>query len=197
MKQIILIVALVVTSSLVNAQHFHWNPGLKAGLNLATLSGGSDEVDNGMNTSFNAGVLVHMHYMKHWALQPELMFSGQGTEYTFVGENVHLNLCYINLPVQLQYMFANGLRLQSGPQVGFLVSAKSKVEGEDAVDVDDGFNTIDFSWVFGVSYIHRSGFGVDARYNLGISNVSEDDAEKVRNSVIQAGLFYQFKGKAK
>ena len=197
MKKIILIASFVVIATITNAQHhFHMNPGVKAGLNLATLSGGGSQVDYSMRASLHAGVFLHMHFAKHWAIQPELMYSGQGTNYTILEENIHLNLSYLNFPVQLQYMFGNGLRVQSGPQAGLLLSAKAKSDG-NSTDVKEGFNTLDFSWAFGASYVHRSGFGVDVRYNLGINNISDDDAESIRNSVVEAGLFYQFKGKKK
>ena len=59
----------------------------------------------------------------------------------------------------------------------------------------DEFNKIDFSWVFGASYITTMGIGFDARYNLGLSNINESDAVKVKNRVFSVGLFYQFGAK--
>jgi hypothetical protein len=80
-------------------------------------------------------------------------------------------------------MFDNGFRLQAGPQWGFLVSADNK----------DDINPIDFGVGFGVSYIIPStGFGIDARYNLGLSNINKDDVVKSTNRGLQLGLFYIF-----
>ena len=88
-------------------------------------------------------------------------------------------------------MINDGFRLQTGPQLGFLVGAESKV-GDVEVDQKDNYSTIDFSWTFGAGYLFPSGFGVDARYNHGISNISDVNAVEVRNRVFQFGLFYQF-----
>ncbi|MFT4833011.1 MAG: hypothetical protein ACI815_002675 [Psychroserpens sp.] len=41
-----------------------------------------------------------------------------------------------------------------------------------------------------------SGFGVDARYNYGISNINEDDSSKAYNRGFQVGVFYLFKHKS-
>ncbi|MEO5673346.1 MAG: porin family protein [Chitinophagales bacterium] len=194
MKNFTIITLFVMVCSTLTAQHMHMNPGIKAGLNLASLNSENDDFDYSFNTSLNAGVFVHMHFNKLIAIQPELNFSGQGAQYDFAGTNLHLNLAYVNLPVILQIMLGNGFRLQTGPQVGVLVSANSK-EGDTSTDVKSSFNKPDLSWMFGASYVHKSGFGLDARYNLGLSNINEDDSEKIKNSVIAISLFYQLKGK--
>ena len=88
-------------------------------------------------------------------------------------------------------MAGNGFRLQTGAQLGFAVS--SKVESGDVeVDNNDDVKTFDFSWSFGASYIGAQGLGVDARFNLGITNIYEPDVPEVRNRVFQVGIFYQF-----
>jgi hypothetical protein len=41
----------------------------------------------------------------------------------------------------------------------------------------------------------ESGFGVNARYNLGFSNIiDEEDSGEWKNSVIQVGVFYLLGG---
>ena len=105
------------------------------------------------------------------------------------------NLDYINVPILLQYMFDNGFRLQAGPQVGFLLNAKTEAAGVE-VDYKDESNTVDFGIGAGVGYVHPpTGFGVDVRYNLGLSNINESDAVKSYNRGFQVGVFYLFKHK--
>lgn len=193
MKHLSFLFVLSVLSLAVSAQYkSHVEFGLKAGLNIADLSmkGGNDSK---AKVSFNAGGLAHIHFSQHFALQPELVFSGQGAQSK--DDDDKLNLSYLNIPVLLQYMTGSGFRIQTGPQLGFLLAAKAKSGGETA-DVKDAFKTTDFSWAFGLSYVTPSGFGVDGRYNLGISDISKgNDEGKVRNSVFQFGVFYQFKNK--
>jgi hypothetical protein len=61
-------------------------------------------------------------------------------------------------------MIGTGFRLETGPQLGFLAGAKV---GDS--EANDDFNSFDLSWAFGAGYITPSGFGVDARYNLGLT----------------------------
>ena len=87
-------------------------------------------------------------------------------------------------------MFDEGFRIQTGPQLGFLVSAKKKI-GDVDVDYDDAYSNIDFSWTIGAGYLFPVGLGLDARYNFGINDIDESGFE-ARNRVFQVGLFYQF-----
>ena len=186
-KMSLSLVLVLMFATLTNAQHSTVEFGLKGGLNFANLNYESN-MDSKTRTSVHAGLLAHFHLNKNWAIQPELMFSGQGAKYD--GDRT-VKLGYLNIPVLVQYMFDNGFRLQTGPQLGFLLNAKSKA-GDLEADVKDELNTTDVSWSFGVGYITPSGFGVDARYNLGLTNISEDD-NSVKNNVFQLGIFYQFR----
>jgi hypothetical protein len=145
----------------------------------------------GNRTGFHAGVLAHIHLTRSWALQPELVYSTQGTEMSSPGIG-KLKIDYINLPVLIQRMFGAGLRLQTGPQLGYKLSAEFHPESGGSTNVTN-INNLDFSWVAGLSYITPLGFGIDARYNYGISNVYETGTVKGKHRVIQAGVFYQFK----
>src|SRR6478752_6938197 len=119
MKKLFLFVLTVTLSTFLFAQG-DTKFGLKGGLNIATTtnsSGGSR--DN--KVGFHLGGLAHIHITPQFALQPEVVYSSQGAKYTISNGEHQLNLNYINIPVLLQYMFGNGFRLQTGPQLGFLV----------------------------------------------------------------------------
>ncbi len=182
----IVAVLLTLTS---NAQHV--NLGIKGGLNVYNIKN-----DNGAKydskTGVHLGLLGHIHLNKEWAIQPELVYSIQGAKYNFSNSETRVNLNYLNLPVLLQYMFDNGFRFEAGPQVGFLMSAKTG----NKVDIKDNYNGIDFGLGIGLGYVKPStGFGVDARYNLGLSDINESSAVKSSNRGFQLGVFYQFKHK--
>jgi hypothetical protein len=166
--------------------------GLKGGLNIATTTnsqGGSRESRLGLN----AGGLAHIHLAPQWALQPEVVFSSQGAKYTVSDGEHQLVLNYINIPLQLQYMFDNGFRIQTGPQVGFLVDTKDKRgDQETGFFTSEDFKNVDAAWSFGLGYLTYSGLGIDGRYNLGISNINNTGTATVHNNVIQIGLFYLF-----
>jgi hypothetical protein len=48
------------------------------------------------------------------------------------------------------------------------------------------------SWTLGLGYKTTSGLGLDARYNLGLSNIIKDGGDdfKLKSNVIQVGLTY-------
>lgn len=174
-----------------NAQHV--NIGIKGGLNLYSINSNYNS-ESKLKAGFNVGLLGHIHIKSHFAIQPELVFSTQGYRYNLSsGGKESLNLNYINVPVLFQYMFNNGLRLQAGPQLGILVWAHSK-NNNNSIDTKDNFNTLDLSLAVGVSYVHPpSGFGVDARYNFGVSNINKYGTVKSNNSGLQLGIFYLLK----
>ena len=171
------------------AQNAKW--GLKGGLNVSTLTDENDEL--GSRLGFHAGVLSHIHLAPSWALQPEIVYSSQGAKYTISDGEHSLGLSYINIPVQLQYMFNNGFRLQTGPQVGFLIDVNDKRgDVETGNFTSDDFKTVDFAWSAGLGYLTHSGLGIDARYNFGLNNILDAGTASRRNNVFQVGLFYMF-----
>jgi len=191
MKKICLIVLSVVASTTLLAQDPKF--GLKGGINLATLANHPNDPD--WRLGWHAGLLSHIHITPSFSLQPEVVYSSQGAEFKrFVNnQDLKLKLNYVNIPVLLQYNFNNGFRLQGGPQIGFLVNVADKVGDVELNSVSrDNFHTIDFSIPLGISYLSESGFGVDARYNLGVTNVVEGTERNIRNSGFQFGLFYLF-----
>lgn len=192
MKKLFFITAIISGSFIANAQHVQF--GLKGGLNVATVNIDNSNLNVDPRISAHVGGLAHIHLSKEFAIQPELTFSGQGYQVNGSGNNSdqHVNLSYINLPVLLQYMFESGFRIETGPQLGLLVGAKYKV-GSVETDIKDSFKKVDIGWGLGLGYITKSGFGIDARYNLGLSKINDNNSGKVTNRVFQAGVFYQFK----
>ncbi len=189
---LVLAIGAIIISVNTNAQQV--NLGVKGGLNFYNISNdNSSKYD--MKTGIHLGLLGHIHLDKSIAVQPELVYSSQGAKYTSDGTDYKLKLGYINLPVMLQYMFNNGFRLEAGPQLGFLVSAKSEANN-NSIDVKDNLKTVDFAVGLGAGYIKPStGLGIGLRYNAGLSNINENSSVKSTNSGFQLSLFYQFKHK--
>jgi Outer membrane protein beta-barrel domain len=188
---LLLLAATALTGNL-SAQQQHVNIGIKGGLNMYNIhSNNNSNYDT--KAGFHLGLLGHIHLSKQVALQPELTYSLQGAQYTTLGIDTRVRLGYINVPVLLQYMFDNGFRLQAGPQLGFLVNAKSKT-GSSEVNIKDDIKKVDFAFGLGIGYVYPpSGIGVDARYNIGLSDISKSDASKSTNMGFQLGVFYLFK----
>ena len=192
MKKILIlsITAILLVASKSKAQTAEF--GLKGGLNVTGLH---NNFTNSLDprTSVYVGGLLHIHLSKNFAIQPEISYSCQGATQNTDGGEIAWRLNYLVLPVLMQYMFDNGFRLETGPQLGLLASAKEK-SGGTITDIKSNYTTGDFSWSIGVGYITQVGLGIDARYNLGINNIYNiRSTDKIQNRAFQVGLFYQFK----
>ncbi len=159
--------------------------GIKAGANVSNLRVKSNNTD--YKAGVNLGLLAHIHLSKDWALQPEVMYSQQGGKSTN-NNKLTTNLDYINVPLLAQYMFSNGFRLEAGPQIGFLVSAKSKLDG-NSTNVKGNYKSTDVSFPIGLGFLSPAGLGVDARWVPGLSNI-QSSGTSTNNNVFQIGLFY-------
>lgn len=191
MKKTIIFVATLFFMFNAKSQSAHF--GVKAGMNASSLDyeGNSDMQSK---IGFNAGLLAHIHTgNEFWAFQPEVYYSSEGAK-SKSNSNESINLGYINVPVLIQYMFNNGFRLQAGPQVGFLMSAKSKVN-DNSTDIKSSMQSAVFSIPAGIGYLTSTGLGFDARYDFGISNINKSTGRaKTRSNVFQFDIFYQFGG---
>lgn len=204
MKKIILSVLAVGAMSYASAQDSGTKFGLKAGLNLANLSGDVEDVDTKLGAQF--GAFAEIMVTENFAVQPELVFSMQGakTEYTELGANYEekLNLSYLNIPIMAKYYVTPQFNIHAGPQVGFLMSAKNKYEvsggGQSAsgdIDLKDLMKSVDFGLGLGVGYNFTDNLGLEARYTAGLSNIYDDVDEldvTVNNMVIQFAVVYKF-----
>lgn len=168
--------------------------GVKAGANFSTLTG-SDVSGAKTKVGFQGGVLVGVPLAGSFCLQPEVNYSMQGAKASTSGADFSLSQNYLNVPVLFKYKHESGFFAETGPQIGFLMSAKLS-GGGNSVDVKSDCKSTDFSWAFGLGYLVKSvNAGIDARYNLGLTNNETSGSNSngtVKNSVIQVGIFYLF-----
>lgn len=180
-------IAAIFMVNTVSAQDVHI--GFKGGLNVYNINT-DDNYSFDSKLGLHAGLLGHIHITDRFAIQPEVMYSGQGARYQ--NFNSRLNLHYVNVPVLFQLMFGNGFRIHAGPQAGFLIKAKFKND-DVSLDYTDNYKTLDLGLSLGGSYLHTaSGFGIDARYTHGLSNINDSGSTRTSNRGFQLGLFYLF-----
>ncbi|MGN6401599.1 MAG: porin family protein [Flavisolibacter sp.] len=185
MKKVSLLISFAFISLLCFAQRSNVQFGIKGGVNIADYNIHTADPRIGLHV----GALAHIHtHNPKLAIQPEIVFSTQGAKFSDGTEEVD----YINIPFLLQYLGRGGLRLETGPQVGALVSAKFKNNNGVEYSEKNSFKQSDLSWAFGIGFISASGLGFDARYNLGLSDITKGRGN-VKNQVWQLGLFYQFR----
>lgn len=169
--------------------------GPKAGINLASMSGQDDAE---MKIGFHVGAVAEIKFSDTFSIQPELLYSAQGAK-SKSSDDVKLNNDYINIPIMAKYYFVEGFSVEAGPQIGFLMKAEAS-NGDATVDMKDYYKSIDFGLGIGLAYDLPQGLFVNARYNIGLSKIGEDqtignitiEADDVKNSVIQIGVGYKF-----
>lgn len=209
MKKLFFAVILtVLTVTTLNAQKF----GAKAGLNIAKYSysgENSSEVNDNLKSliGFHIGGFAEFEITEKFAFQPELLYTTQGAK-SESSDNIYsykstIKTSYINIPLMAKYYVIEGLSVQAGPQVGFLMSADSSssiaiggISSKSSSNVKDQYKSIDFGLNFGVGYKLDFGLFFDARYNLGLSDLADkrDDGDdgKSTNRVIQISVGYSF-----
>jgi len=185
-------ISFIVFTSMAQAQHI--NLGVKGGLNVYTVkTQGQPSFSPTIN--YHVGLLTHIHLKPNLAFQPEVVYSVQGVHRKGEGSE-DLKLNYVNVPLVLQYMFDNGFRIETGPQFGFMLSAKSKIDGA-TTDATSTYFTADLGICLGLSYVKPStGFGYSIRYNQGFSNIKKPGNDYLYNQGLQVGVFYLFQHKS-
>lgn len=187
MKQLCIFLCAFIIAGHLSAQKVEL--GVKGGFNIADLHF-SNNITTNSKVGVHLGVLAHIHASQKWAIQPEFMYSLEGAN-NIDDSHTNYTLNYINVPVLLQYMLGRGFRLEGGPQLDFLLSAKAKTG--DASFITNHFQSNGVSFPLGFSYVGANGVGIDARYVFGMSNINADkhDEPTIQSNVFQLGIFLQ------
>lgn len=207
MKKIILTAAAVMAFGLTNAQDVKF--GAKAALNVSTISGDVEETSSLIG--FQVGGFAEFKLSEKFAFQPELMYSAQGGKESYteaydfmtVSSEATYKLSYINLPLMLKYYATPKLSVEFGPQVGFLLSAKQDYEATFSLfgetesesgseDIKDDMESIAFGLNFGAGFDITENITAGLRYNLGLSNIADDEDYTVKNNVLSVSVGYKF-----
>jgi len=158
--------------------------GLKAGANISKF----DEPDADNLTSFHAGAFALFKLTKI-GIQPEVLFSQQGASVKQAGEDFDFKTAYMTIPVMVKIYLIGGLNVQAGPQFGFLTKAEF-----DGDDIKDSLKGSDVSANLGLGWDLPFGLTVDARYNIGLSDIGDNDdvfTGSLKSRVIQVSLGYK------
>lgn len=184
----LLVLALVAVSSMAFSQ-VQFAVGLKAGPNFANLDVKDPGATYSNRTGWHGGAFVNLKFGKV-AIQPEVLFSQQGSKVKFNTDDLNSNFNYINIPVIVKLYTIAGINLQVGPQFGFLTNdPKAVVDGQT---VESAYKDSDVSVAMGVGWDLPFGLTVDGRYNLGLTKIEEaEGVETTKNQVWQVSLGYK------
>ena len=226
MKKLIITLAAMVLATSAFAQ---LNFGVKVGGNLSSISGmvsedssldlgdiATVEPSQSMKPGFNAGLYAEYMVMPTLGVQIELNYSMQGVNTKVESSSSLLGgsttttqtwaANYINIPI-LAKLHLGPIRAYAGPQLGFATGMNTTtktVVGDNTntqEDVVENTNTLDLSLALGAQYKLTDNIGVDARYNIGMTNVFpavKDNNGNIiteafgKQGVLQVGVFYEF-----
>ena len=168
--------------------------GVKGGVNFATVTGEDfDSPDS--RTSFHVGALVEIPVSDMFSVQAEALYSGKGFDYDFEGpdgDKAEFQLDYIDVPVLAKIYITEGLSIEAGPQVSFLINEEIDYNpNSDSGDIDlNDAESIDFGLAGGLSFQTNMGLFATGRYAMGFSDIYKD--VDVHNSTFQIGIGYKF-----
>jgi hypothetical protein len=177
MKKIILTLIIAVLTVLnVEAQA---EIGIKGGVSFASIMG---DTPRGLRfrTAYNVGLVAEFETSASTSVQPEIMYSSQGFHYDggringFDIAEDNYKLDYLNIPVVFKYYYREGAYFELGPQVGFLLSAKTADNTFNSGDLRDNLTNASFDFLVGLGYKFDNGFNVNARYVGGLTNIWKD-----------------------
>jgi len=211
MKKLLMITAiLLVGFTNVNAQD-KVAFGLKGGMNFTTITGTDYE---GLKTAFHVGLATEIMISDSFSVQPELLYSSQGSRYDdtwegggfFEQETVDIDVNYVSLPIMAKFYPAGGFNIEAGPQIGFLLSGDLDwTYNEDgdissgSEDLKDHLKGIDFGLNLGLGYKFTNGLNFGARYTFDLTDINDsNDVEfnesysELKNIVGQVFIGYFF-----
>ena len=194
MKKLMMIAALMLATMSANAQGMFVKP--MVGGTLATITGDYTD-DCKMKLGLAAGAEFGYMIAPQFAVTAGALVSMQGTGIKDNDRTTDYSttLTYLNIPILANYYIIPGLAVKAGIQPGFLLAKKEKYtrNGHEHENTEkDGLKSLDLSVPLGLSY-EISDFVIDARYNLGLSNLIDDDHTDYsqKNSVIMLTLGYK------
>ncbi|MDC9723835.1 MAG: porin family protein [Urechidicola sp.] len=201
MKKIALVVLVVFSVQSLTAQNVSF--GLKGGVNMSKFISPSDPGGEynmfKYKFGFQVGGFAEIKLKGNFYLQPELLFSLQGTKQINAINRTYYNTneFYFTLPLMFNYKFLEKYSAELGPQINYLFTIKQEEGGFKYPDdvLDELLNEINWGLAAGVKYDVSATFGFGFRYIYGFDR--KEDAttaflREYKNSVFQLNLEYRF-----
>jgi hypothetical protein len=175
------------------------------------------DVEHGMQPNYQAGFVAEYKFNDKFGIAPEVVYAAQGGKCDHimavrpepraeilvpVDADVTYNTNYINVPVMLKYYVSPNFAIDFGPQIGFNVYSKVKVENiDDAIDLKDNTKAVDFGVGLGGTYYLTDRAFLQARYTMGLSGMFDKEErvneifniDNAKNGNIQVAFGWKFK----
>lgn len=189
---ILTVVTLTTTISFAQAQF-----GVKAGFNSSVI-GSSESESNEMMSSrvgLQFGGVATIPFTDAVQLRTGAIYNQKGGTIDFLGGDITLAIDYLEVPLDFAFMLGDGgFALSAGPYFAFLMNSKLKFDGES--EGIDNMKATDIGLNFGASFTIQESMIIDARYGMGLTNLSDDstlaDDYVELNGVLSVSFAYMF-----
>jgi len=193
-KTLVIAIVLMATVS-TYAQNFHY--GFKAGANFAVQSEIASYFENSnIRTGLSAGVFSNYRVNNWLSLQAEANYDQKGEK----SSDITNKYDYLTVPVLAKFSLGKSdktaleFNLNLGPFAGFLLNAKSEIEGTE-IDVKDNTENLELGAIagFGMKYpvTNTNNIIFDLRLGLGLTSFNKNDSD-LRNKYVGVTLGYEF-----
>lgn len=204
-KKVALILGVAVMAMTANAQRVSF--GLKGGMNISSESQSDvvkSYISDGLSyrTAFHIGGVLNYMLAERWDLEADLLYSMQGykdkintTDGTqqISGNNYKVTSHYLTLPIGVKYYPIAGFYVECGPQLGYLLSKKGKLDAWEVYDpyTSDNIKRFEFGIFGGLGYYFTDHLSVGARYVHGLTGTSKEvGGSENRNFQISLGYLF-------
>ncbi len=192
-KQYIILGLLLITVNAIFSQGQKINIGVTAGINYASLSSSESEslTDYKGKVGFLVGGFATIRLTKAIAIQPELLFSLQGANFSIDPNKVFIsgdpsspaffseiegtiNEAMILVPVTVIFDFNDTIEMQVGPQLGYnihreiIYSTDIQMDG-DFFKLESDSKKAELGAILGVGYNFSKKFLLSMRYAYGVT----------------------------
>ncbi|MBO9633429.1 MAG: PorT family protein [Chitinophagaceae bacterium] len=168
MKQMIIIALISSIAFAATAQSTKLQYGLKAGMNVAALSGKNSGEAYNLNAWY-AGAQLTLPLSKVFAFQPELLYSREG----FRGTGMKYNFDFARMPLTFQLRHESGVYAEFGAQFGVkLRSTANDIDDDQKIEIPD-MESYNAGLIMGMGYRHTSGIGINIRFAPSLTGVGK------------------------
>lgn len=212
LKSTIVTIALLMFGLSLNAQDKKVTAGVKAGMNLSTITGDADDVDS--KFGYHVGVTIDYELTENLFLMSGVEFTTKGakekgemeTGYDWNADvELTVNPMYLQVPIHFGYKLdiakETKMVFRAGPYVAFGVGGKAKLTGNYIADEKtnvfktNGYKNFDFGFGLGTGVEFKK-YALNVGYDFGVTNIDntkdKDERETFRNGNFHIGLGYKF-----
>jgi len=174
-KIVVAVLALVVSYSVSYAQGGFYFIA-KGGINYSKIA------NQNFNASYHAGASVEWDISKQFGIQPEILFSQLNSTGTNGNKDSKLN--YLSIPLLVRINLSKMFTINLGPEYSILMDAKNTVVN----NANNAIKSGNFSVIGGVQ-LHLNPFRIYARYDIGMSDISNlTNQTGWKSQIVQVGV---------